>query len=207
MNNYFSFIIFNPLKTWWKARKYFKLPRLHFHKVGSVFQKKIHTQFGDYIDYGINFCPYASYDRIGKIIDVYVDDVMWKDKWDSPRHERNPIIWVLFFKRIGFCITFNVTFKDELGEIENGDMYYWEFLLNYLYYHHNLKIALLTSGGWTRNSKLWKHRKSYGSKEDGTEDVYEPLRLPIQTQLFSLNKRGLRALRKELEENDKRENE
>jgi len=207
MNNYFSFIIFNPFKTWWKARKYFKLPCLHFHKVGNIFRKKIHTRFGDYVDHGINICPYASYDGIGKIVDVFVDDVMWKDKWDSPRHERNPIIWILLFRRIGFCITFNVTFKGELGEIENGDMYYWEFLLNYLYYHHSLKTALFASGGWTRDSKLWRRTKSYGSKEDGTEDVHEPLRLPIQTQLFSLNKRGLRALRKELEENDKRENE
>jgi len=199
MNSYFSFIISNPFKTWWKVRKYFKMPSLHFHKVGNIFRKKVHTQFGDY---GINICPYASYGRIAKIIDVYIDDVMWKDKWNSPRHERNPIIWILFFRRIGFCITFNIKYRDELGKICNGDMYYWEFILNYLYYHNNLKSALLASGAWACDSKLWKHIKSYGSKEDGTEDVYEPLRLPIQTQLFSLNKKGFKELQKYDTRND-----
>lgn len=197
-NKHFCIFIENPLKTWWKARKYFKFPKIKFHKIGKWFPKKVHTQFGDYIDDGINYCPYACLDNMGDILSIYSADVMWKDKWDSPRHERNPVIWILFFKRIGFSITFNITYLDEFGKSEFGDMYYWEFLLNYIYYHHNLKEALLASGGWSTSSKLWRRISKYGSKEDGSKDEYEPYPIIIQTQLFSLTKKGF----KKLQEND-----
>lgn len=194
-NRYFNILINNPLKTWWKARKYFKLPKIRIHKIGKLIHKKIHTQFGDYVDDGLAYCPYACLDSIGKILSVYSADVMWKDKWNSPRHERNPIIWILLFKRIGFCITFNITYLGEFGEEQSGDMQYWEFLLSYLYYTNNLKSALLTSNGWTVGSKLWKCRVKYGKAEDGSEDVYEPQKMVIQAQLFSLNKKGLTRLK------------
>lgn len=193
-NKYFSVFIENPLKTWWKAKKYFKFPKIHFHKVGKLFHKKVHTEFGDYVDDGISWCPYACLDNMGNILSIFSCDVLWKDKWDTPRHERSPIIWVCFFKRIGFAITFNVHYLDEFGKIQNGDMYYWEFLLNYVYYVHDLKKALLASGAWTMNSKLWRYVSKYGSEENGTTDEYKPYLLVIPTQLFSLNKNGLKLL-------------
>lgn len=193
-NRYFNILIQNPLKTWWRARKYFKMPKIRIHKIGKLFPKTIHTQFGDYVDNGLNYCPYACLDSIGDILSIYSADVMWKDKWDSPRHERNPIIWIVFFKRIGFCITFNITYKDELGKVESGDMYYWEFLLTYLYYNHDIKSALLASNGWTYDSKLWKWVSEHGKAEDGSEDTYKPARIVVQTQLFSLNNKGLKQL-------------
>lgn len=194
-NRYFNIFIENPLKTWWKARKYFKCPKIRVHKLGKLIHKKIHTQFGDYIDDGLLYCPYACLDRIGSVLSIYSADVMWKDKFNSPRHERSPIIWILLFKRIGFCITFSNTFQGEYGEEVSGDMQYWEFLLSYLYYADNLKSALLTSNGWTVDSKLWKYIVKYGKAEDGSEDVYEPRKMVIQAQLFSLTKKGFQKLR------------
>lgn len=196
-NRYFNILIENPLKTWWKAREYFKLPKIRIHKIGKLIHKKVHTQFGDYVDDGLAYCPYGCLDRIGRILSIYSMDVLWKDKFDTPRHERSPIIWVLFFHRIGFCITFDITYQWEFGEEVSGNMEYWEFLLTYLYYNHDLKIALQTSECWTRSSKLWRRIVEYGKAEDGSEDVYEPISIPIQTQLFSLNKRGLEKLREQ----------
>lgn len=196
MSRCFNIYIRNPLRTWWKARKYFKMPKISFHKVGKWFPKVVQSKFGNYVDNNLDFCPYACYNNIGKILTVYSSDVLWKDKWDSPRHERNPIIWVCLFKRIGFCITFHITYSSELGENADGSSFYWEFLLTHLYYKHNLKQALLASDGWTFESKLWRRVSHHGSSEDGSEDQYEPYQLIIPTQLFSLNKRGFKELQK-----------
>lgn len=83
-------------------------------------------------------CPYASYNRVGKIIDIWSSDVMWKDKYDSPRHERDPFIWICFFKTFGFSINFKINYVDEEGKICDGGMYYWEYLLDFLYYRKDL---------------------------------------------------------------------
>lgn len=193
-NKYFNIFIENPLKTWWKAKEYFKFPKIEIHKVGKLIHKKVHTEFGDYVDDGLYWCPYVYTDKLKSILNIFSSDVLWKDKYDSPRHERNPIIWILFFKRIGFCITFNVTYLDELGKVRDGNMYYWEFLLNYVYYEHDLKLALNASGPWTVSSKLWKQLITPGAKEDGSNDEYKPYNIVIQHQLFSLNKKGLKKL-------------
>lgn len=196
-NRYFNIFVENPFKTWWKARKYFKLPKIRIHKIGKLFHKTVHTQYGDYVDDGLSYCPYGCLDRLGSILSIYSSDIIWKDKWNTPRHERSPIIWLLLFKRIGFCITFSNEYLGECGEVENGDTYYWEFLLNYIYYKHDLKLALLMSGPWTRSSKLWNHVISHGSTEDGSEDTREPYPIIIPVQLISLNKKGLKKLRED----------
>lgn len=197
MNNYFNIYIENPFSTWWKAKKFFKIPKTKVYiQVRKLFPKKIHTQFGDYVDKGMEFCPYANINVCGKILDIFIHDVIWKDKWDTPRHERNPIIWICLFRSFSITIMPVIEYLGELGTKENGDIYYWEFLLTYLYYQHDLKLALLTSNGWHIDSKLWRQVISYGEKEDGSDDKYEPYSLIIPTQLFSLNKRGLKQLQK-----------
>lgn len=198
-NRYFNIYIESPFRTWWKAKKLFKIPKTKIHiQVRKLFPKKVHTQFGDYVDSGMEFSPYANINICGKILDVYIHDIIWKDKWDTPRHERNPLIWICLFKSFSITIMPVIEYLGELGTKENGDTYYWEFLLTYLYYKHDLKSALLTSGGWHTDSKLWKQVISHGKEEDGSGDKYEPYSLIIPTQLFSLNKRGL----KQLQEND-----
>lgn len=115
-NKYFKFFIENPLKTWWDARKYFKRPKMSLHFFSSPTYN----------------CPYASYKWIGKILDITSCDVIWKDKYNSPRHERSPYIWVCFFHTFGFSINFRAS-NDYFKE-----MCYWEYLLSYLHYHNDL---------------------------------------------------------------------
>ncbi len=174
-DGYISWTIYNPFKTWWKARKYFKCPKI------TPFICLVKT-----------FCgyPYASYHWIGKIIDIYFSDVIWKDKWDSPRHERNPLVWICLFRKIAFGLRFNIYKINEFGQKEDGNMYYWEYILDYLYYDKTLELKSC----WTRYSQIFKKCVKYG--EDEKDDEYKPYSIPIYTHLFSLNKRGLKEFKK-----------
>lgn len=163
----------NPFATWWKARKYFKRPSLKF-------------SFG-LLKYSF---PYAHRRYIGKIIDVDIHDVGWKDKYNSPRHERNPYLWICLFRLIRFEIGTYIPELTETGRYRDGSMHYWEYMLDYLYYSKTLKINYC----WETSSKVYKYIKYFGN-EDG-EDQVVPYKMVIQTPLFSLNKRGLKEFSK-----------
>ena len=178
-SNLIAWNIENPFKTYWKARKYFKCPKLNI----SFCTSKYHF-------------PYASKYWQGKLLDINIHDVLWKDKWDSPRHERNPLIYICLFGKFSVWITPKIYYKDEFGENKLGDMEYWEYLLEWLYYKE--KKTLRCYSGWTGTSKLYKQRVKTGNSEDGSEDVYEPARYTVPCVAMSLNKRGIKELKKEL---------
>lgn len=165
----------NPFKTWWKARKYFKRPSVKFY-------------FG-LLKY--NF-PYANRNYIGKIIDISIQDVGWKDKYCSPRHERNPYVWICLFRLFRFEIGTRINDITETGKVEDRSTFYWEYLLDYLYYSKSLKINQC----WEYTSKVYTRTKYYSNREDGEEDQVVPYKMVIQTPLFSLNKRGLKEFNK-----------
>ena len=165
----------NPFKTWWKARKYFKKPSIKCH-------------FG-LLKYSF---PYANRDYIGKIIDISIQDVMWKDKYNSPRHERNPYVWICLFRLFRFEIGTRINALTETGKIEDRSTFYWEYLLDYLYYSKSLKINQC----WEYTSKVYTRIKYYSNREDGEEDQIVPYKMVIQTPLFSLNKNGLKEFNK-----------
>ena len=165
----------NPFKTWWKARKYFKKPSIKCH-------------FG-LLKYSF---PYANRDYIGKIIDISIQDVMWKDKYNSPRHERNPYVWICLFRLFRFEIDTRINALTETGKVEDRSTFYWEYLLDYLYYSKSLKINQC----WEYSSKVYHYTKYYSNREDGEEDQIVPYKMVIQTPLFSLNKNGLKEFNK-----------
>lgn len=165
----------NPFKTWWKARKYFKKPSIKCH-------------FG-LLKYSF---PYANRDYIGKIIDISIQDVMWKDKYNSPRHERNPYVWICLFRLFRFEIGTRINALTETGKVEDRSTFYWEYLLDYLYYSKSLKINQC----WEYTSKVYTRIKYYSNREDGEEDQVVPYKMVIQTPLFSLNKKGLKEFNK-----------
>ena len=165
----------NPFKTWWKARKYFKKPSIKCH-------------FG-LLKYSF---PYANRDYIGKIIDISIQDVMWKDKYNSPRHERNPYVWICLFRLFRFEIGTRINALTEAGKVEDRSTFYWEYLLDYLYYSKSLKINQC----WEYSSKVYNYTKYYSNREDGEEDQIVPYKMVIQTPLFSLSKRGLKEFNK-----------
>lgn len=184
-NKLFEWVHINvrdPLKTWWKARKYFKRPKI---------TAKIHKV------YTFRGYPYATYHRLGKILDIYIHDVCWKDKFDTPRHERNPLIFICLFRKIALTVFFNIKYYDEFGEKQNGDMEYWEYLLTWLYYKNKRTLKCYSS--WTVNSQLYKTVK-WGKAEDGSEDEHIPITYTLPCVAMSLNKRGIKELKRELNE-------
>lgn len=158
----------NPFATWWKARKYFRKPSAKI-KFGIL---KYHF-------------PYANRGNIASILDIWLYDVGWKDKWNSPRHESNPFMWICLFKLFTFEISTYVPMFEDTGETRDGSMYYWEYMLDYLYYSKKLSIKHC----WNYTSKVYR-------KYNTETKEYEPCQMVVQTPLFSLNKRGLKEFNK-----------
>lgn len=172
-DNLISFSIENPFKTWWKARKYFKFP-----DVRVVLTDNIHAY------------PYASSKWRGTLLDIDIHDVYWKDKYDSPRHERNPLIYICLFSKWSLWITFHKTFINEFGDKTDESIHYWEYMLDYLYYSKSLKLNTF----WTIDSKVAKII-DVGDSEDGSDDKIKPMIVYIPDQLISLNKKGLKQFK------------
>ncbi len=166
-SNLFVISIENPFKTWWKARKYFKFPNIRIRFSTSK-----------------TFHPYASSYRRGKILDILIHDLYWKDKFNSPRHERNPLIYICLFNRFSLWIIFYKKWIDEFGDEQNYSMEYWEYLLDYLYYTKSLKV-----------DSYWQ-LDSFENAKDSSKDKRVPMKLYIPTHLFSLNKKGLKEFKK-----------
>lgn len=179
IEKWINIYIENPFKTWWKARKYFKIP---ITKVTLFFTNR---------SYKIP-SPYVWEGALGKILDIHVSDVWWKDKFNSPRHEANPHIFICFFKLFGIFIQPKIYSIDEFGDKKDFDMHYWEYILNYLYYDKGLKQESF----WEYKSKIYSISKKFSDNEDGEEYKKVPMTLPIMEHIFSLNKQGLKEFKK-----------
>ena len=82
-NKYFDLYLENPLKTYKAIKKYFR-------PIKPKFQ----------------WSWYKS--NKAKILEINSFDLMWKDKWNSPRHEFNPRINISIFNRLHVYINFTV---------------------------------------------------------------------------------------------------
>lgn len=103
---FFYLLYENPFKTMKKLKGVFKPLKCRFYR---------------------GMCPEVWYSK-PKLIQIVVKDVMWKDKYETPRHEDSPYIWIHFFKW-DFIWYWRLP-KD----IKGYDMDYWEQALWYLYY-------------------------------------------------------------------------
>lgn len=115
----------NPWYHWWKARKYFKRPKAHF-----LFRKNFWT-FG---------LPIRR-DYYSPVIDIGFHALGWKDKWDSPRHEWDPMICITFFRTWHLLWIFNWATKHKKDSI-TGSMATWEAILNYTRYDKSLSYVV-----------------------------------------------------------------
>ena len=106
-NKYIAINITHPFRTLIKAKKLFKVPKLKFY-------------FGK-----IKHFP-VYYFRVGTLFSLGAIDVQWKDKYDTPRHEQNPIIYITFFN-VG------ILFEFTWGNCYN-DLDYWEQVIYTIYY-------------------------------------------------------------------------
>lgn len=171
LKEWVSICIEDPLKTWKKAKMYFKKPKCKIH----FFSNPVFN------------CPYMDLQRIAKILDISSSDVGWKEKYNSSRHEYNPYIWICLFRKFGFSIHWNVSYYDEFGNTTDGNSYYWEYLLDYLYFRRSLKDCPT----WTTRSNLYKEA-SWDSKDAMKLDYLDCV---VPVVAMSLNKRGIEKLK------------
>ena len=122
-DRYFYLYLKNPLKTYYKIKKYFRPLKI-----------KISTALCKYKD--------------AKILDICSFDVSWKEKWYSPRHEQNPRIHISIFNFVHIFINFTLGDEESLS-----DMAYWEAALYWLYYNKSLSESVKQSTGWTQYNK------------------------------------------------------
>ncbi len=174
-NKWINICIENPLKTWKQAKEYFIKPKCKIH----FFKNPMYN------------CPHMDLKRIARIIDIMASDIMWKEKYCTARHERSPYVWVCFFRRFGFSVNWHIYYKDEFNQIQNGDSYYWEYLLDYLYFDRILSNVPT----WISTSLLY-NKIEYGNTQK--EDVKIPIDSVIPVAAMSLNKRGMEKLKNEL---------
>lgn len=95
----------NPFKTIYKVRKVFKFPKFRFKCCINP------------------ICRPFIWCNPNKIMFVS-KDLGWKDKYDTPRYEEPPYVWIKIYK-----------FELILWFEEDPD--YWEQILWYLYYYGN----------------------------------------------------------------------
>ena len=102
--------------VWWKCRKYFKFPsiKIHIGKLTWFFGFPIRT------------------DYLNKFVDFRISALGWKDKYNSPRHEWDPYISIVLFRRWQLLILFGYWGKTNDGV---KDLATWEAMLDYLYYN------------------------------------------------------------------------
>lgn len=127
----FDIFIENPFKTYNKIKKYFLPLRPKFQ---------------------ISF--YKS--NCAKILEFNSYDLIWKDKYDSPRVEFPPRIIIHLFNYIHIYISFNIKCKLKKDYLLTEDVY-WEAALWWLYYNLDLAAAVKESDSWESNGKIIKH--------------------------------------------------
>lgn len=117
----------NPFKTMKKLK-------------GIFIPLKLYFKFG--LDKHVSY-PFIYCSELHPII-IRSCDVGWKDKWDTPRFEYPPYIWIHLF---GFNLIW-------WWSISNDDEY-WEQALWYLYYYNTYSQGLLNEPDIKKAEESW----------------------------------------------------
>ena len=104
----------NPLKTMKKLKGVFKPLNLYFR-----------ITFKEYNYYPVLWCSKPAY------IHIMFQDVMWKDKNNSPQYEVPPYIWIHLYK-LNLVWYWDLS-PHQYKEIDD----YWEQALWYLFYYED----------------------------------------------------------------------
>lgn len=162
MNKWIRVYLSNPLKEYNKVKHFFN-------------PLKMKVQFGKTYNLGgfplyLNNLPYILY--------IGCFGVSWKDKYNTPRHEFNPCVNIILFRKWKIYISWNY--------FENGEdrsMEYWEAALMWLYYKKGLVYSVKSSIGW----KMWDE-----SKQQYIPIKYSLLKEPYQSLLETGNLENIR---------------
>lgn len=143
----------NPLKTMKKLKGVFKPLKLYFR-----FTKDI------YAPYPVLWVSEPSY------IQIMFHDVGWKDKYDTPRFEYHPYIWIHIYK---WNFVWYWDFSKSFG-LANPKEYideYWEQALWYLYYYNTYSQGLLDKPNIEKAKESWPWQ-DYETKKSTWSDKF-----------------------------------
>ena len=115
MSKYIYIHLVNPLKTYKKIKDKF-ISLKWFFKCGKFRYPPV------------TWCSKPA------LIQIISSDVGWKDKYDTPRYEWNPYIWIHLF---GFNMIWYLDFPYNNYRVDQ----YWEQALWYLYYYNNISYG------------------------------------------------------------------
>lgn len=139
----------NPFYYWWKARKYFKRPKIHF-----IYGKNIWF-FG---------LPVRK-DYYNPIISIRSESLGWKWKYDEVRHEWDPYFQIVFFRKYHLIWLLNwINKKDKYSNTRS--MATWEAILDYLYNKKTIEECI--------NGHRWIGK--YGEKDEYVITIKENLK-------------------------------
>lgn len=90
--------------------------------------------------------------EIGWPIMFKINNLGWKDKYDSPRFEWNPSFQIFFFK-YQFCVWWVSPFENDLNDN------YWEQILWYFYYNDSNMEETIKNWPWVSNGvSTWNNK-------------------------------------------------
>ena len=78
-----------------------------------------------------------------------------------------------FNRKFGFSITWNVTYCDN-GKVREGDLYYWEYLLDFLYYR---KDIVKSCDSWTDTKGVRVPTEEFSLNENGLKYYKHKLKI------------------------------
>lgn len=100
-------------------------------------------------------------------IQIISSDVGWKDKYDSPRYEDPPYIWIHLF---GYSFIWFWELKPPHYDMFDVEQF-WEQALWYLYYYRNTSYGCLEAPDISKAKKSWPW-EDYETKKSTWSDKY-----------------------------------
>lgn len=139
-----------PLRSWWKVRKWYKMPKIHFY-IGRMEKKKKCEKEEESFPVELGYFYFMSQDYLkwSNILGITFDsyDVGWKWKYHQIRYESNPFASIIFGTNIKYAFQIAIWFtapkvkaiynrnasKGNMRYATVHDDDYWETLLKTLH--------------------------------------------------------------------------
>ena len=143
------------MTTFFCVMMYFKFKKWIYISISNPFKtmnklKGVFKPLRRCFKFGFNKNGWAPYPVLWvskpSFIHIVFRDVGWKDKYDTPRYEYPPYIWIHLFK-------FNLVWWWELDSWSIDD--YWEQALWYLYYYNTYSQGLLDKPNIEKAIESW----------------------------------------------------
>lgn len=144
MATFFSLMWYFHFKNW--IYLYLENPFKTMNKVKGIFRP-----LKCYFRYGKSWSPILWCSKPSHI-QIITRDVGWKDKYNTPRYEQPPYIWIHIF---GFNL---IWYWDKDFEQKEFVDDYWEQILWYLYYYGNVSYGYLDNPDLEKAKESWPWR-------------------------------------------------